>query len=109
MQSFRILHCLRAPVGGLFRHVYDLASEQARQGHDVGILCDTTTGDGLTNAKLSTLSDICALGVHKTPMSRMVSHRDPLALRFTTELARGLRVDVLHGHGAKGGMYARMA
>ena len=32
MAELRILHCLRAPVGGLFRHVRDLAREQARQG-----------------------------------------------------------------------------
>ncbi len=38
----RILHCLRAPVGGLFRHVLDLAEEQAKRGHDVGILADST-------------------------------------------------------------------
>ena len=30
---FRILHCLRAPVGGLFRHVCDLTAEQARRGN----------------------------------------------------------------------------
>ncbi|MGI9406386.1 MAG: glycosyltransferase family 4 protein [Hyphomicrobiaceae bacterium] len=109
MQSFRILHCLRAPVGGLFRHVCDLATEQTRLGHDVGILCDTTTSDGLTDTKLSELADVCSLGVHKTPMSRLVGHRDPLALRFATALAREGRFDVLHGHGAKGGVYARMA
>ena len=31
---------LRAPVGGLFRHVCDLAAEQARRGHAVGVVCD---------------------------------------------------------------------
>ncbi len=109
LQSFRILHCLRAPLGGLFRHVYDLATEQAAQGHDVGILCDSTTGDGLTEAKLTELAAICSLGVHTTPMSRLVSHNDASALRKTIALAKELRCDVLHGHGAKGGLYARLA
>jgi hypothetical protein len=27
VSQFRILHCLRAPVGGLFRHVCDLTAE----------------------------------------------------------------------------------
>ena len=109
MQSFRILHCLRAPVGGLFRHVYDLAIEQAAQGHDVGILCDSSTRDGLTSSKLSELESHCSLGVRTTPMSRLVSHNDPLALRKTVSLAKELGCNVLHGHGAKGGVYARLA
>ncbi|TXM81965.1 glycosyltransferase family 1 protein, partial [Methylobacterium sp. WL122] len=32
----RILHVFRAPVGGLFRHVVDLARLQAATGHRVG-------------------------------------------------------------------------
>jgi len=43
----RILHCLRAPVGGLFRHVLDLAEEQAKRGHDVGIIADSGAEDRL--------------------------------------------------------------
>lgn len=109
MQSFRILHCLRAPLGGLFRHVLDLATEQAAQGHEVGILCDSTSGDGLTEDKLAELAKNCTLGIHRTPMSRLISHNDAVALRKTVTLAKQLRCDVLHGHGAKGGLYARLA
>jgi hypothetical protein len=42
--SLRIVHCFRSPVGGIFRHVRDLAEEHAKAGHQVGILCDSTTG-----------------------------------------------------------------
>ena len=35
-----ILHVLRAPVGGLFRHVCDLARGQAARGHQVGVVAD---------------------------------------------------------------------
>ena len=31
-ERLRILHCMRAPVGGLFRHVLDLGAEQAARG-----------------------------------------------------------------------------
>ena len=36
----RILQVLRAPVGGLFRHVADLTEELAARGHEVGIVAD---------------------------------------------------------------------
>ena len=38
--AFASSMCLRAPVGGLFRHVRDLARGQAAAGHDVGVVCD---------------------------------------------------------------------
>jgi hypothetical protein len=40
----KIVHVFRAPIGGLFRHVRDLARGQSELGHDVGIICDSTTG-----------------------------------------------------------------
>jgi len=66
MTPKRILHCLRAPVGGLFRHVCDLAIEQARRGHLVGVLCDETARDTLTNNRLESLSQHLELGLHQS-------------------------------------------
>ena len=105
----RILHCLRAPVGGLFRHVLDLAREQSELGHAVGLLADETTGDRLTEMRLDALRPALALGVARTAMSRNPSPRDLRAAAFTAELARRLHADVMHGHGAKGGAFARLA
>jgi glycosyltransferase involved in cell wall biosynthesis len=105
----KILHVFRTPVGGLFRHVCDLAAEQAARGHDVGAIYDSSTGDALSLARLKTLSGVCALGVHAIPMSRALSHRDIGGLFATKRLTQSLGIDVLHGHGAKGGAFARMA
>jgi hypothetical protein len=41
-QSLNILHVMRAPVGGLFRHVIDLARGQAARGHRVGLIADSS-------------------------------------------------------------------
>ena len=43
-QSLRIVHCFRSPIGGIFRHVRDLAEQHSAAGHQVGILCDSSTG-----------------------------------------------------------------
>ena len=43
-RSLKILHVLRSPVGGLFRHVLDLSRAQAARGHQVGIVADASTG-----------------------------------------------------------------
>lgn len=109
LPPLRILHCLRAPVGGLFRHVLDLARGQAALGHAVGVLADETTGDRLTEARLDGLRPDLALGIARTAMSRNPGLGDVRATSFTADLAARLGVDVLHGHGAKGGAYARLA
>ncbi|NOT71781.1 MAG: glycosyltransferase family 4 protein [Hyphomicrobium sp.] len=105
----RILHCLRAPVGGLFRHVLDLAAEQARLGHDVGILADSNAEDRLTSSKFDAVAPLLTLGILRTPMSRNPGLGDVQAYRTVLAHARTLNLDVLHGHGAKGGAYARLA
>lgn len=106
---WRILHCLRAPVGGLFRHVLDLAEEQAARGHDVGIIADATTGNALTAAKLAAIAPRLSLGVTLVPMRRQPGLGDAAATLAVLRTARRLSADILHGHGAKGGTYARLA
>jgi glycosyltransferase involved in cell wall biosynthesis len=103
-----LLHCLRAPVGGLFRHVADLATTQAAQGYRVGIVC-ASGGDALTETRLLALAPALKLGVHRLPMGRGLALADVSASRQVATLARELKANVLHGHGAKGGAYARLA
>lgn len=105
---FRILHCLRAPVGGLFRHVCDLASAQSSAGYEVAVIC-AAGGDTLTEARLSALSQRISLGVHRISSARSLGLADAFATRRVKQLAQHLRIDMLHGHGAKGGAYARLA
>jgi glycosyltransferase involved in cell wall biosynthesis len=107
--NFRILHCLRAPVGGLFCHVHDLAIGQAEMGAEVGVVCDSRTGGDELEVALSQLKDNCALGVTRLPMTRKPGLNDWHTYRKIARLGRKLDVDVLHGHGAKGGAYARLA
>jgi glycosyltransferase involved in cell wall biosynthesis len=100
---------LRAPVGGLFRHVADLARRQAERGHRVGIIVDATTGGAPAEAALADLSPRLALGVTRVPMSRQIGPRDMSAIAHVARRAASVAADVLHGHGAKGGAYARLA
>lgn len=107
-RPLRILQVLRAPVGGLFRHVGDLTRALAERGHQIGIIADSLSSDALTAERLAQLGPAAALGIHQLPMPRVIGVGDvtsPLAIR---RLARGLDIDVLHGHGAKGGLHARL-
>ncbi|MEP7241062.1 MAG: glycosyltransferase family 4 protein [Devosia sp.] len=105
----RILQILRAPVGGLFRHVYDLTEELSRRGHLVGVVADSLTSDAMTGSRLRALAPSIALGTHYFPMPRTVGAGDFTTPFRVRALAGKLNIDVLHGHGAKGGVHARMA
>ena len=108
-ERLRIIHCFRAPVGGLFRHVLDLSGEQAARGHDVGYVIDSTVADALTEGRLAKATGHLKLGITRIAMGRLPGPRDLATSRAVRDAARELRVDVLHGHGAKGGAYARLA
>ena len=107
-RNLRIVHCLRAPVGGLFRHVVDLALEQVKLGHEVGVVYDHSHIAGQTLQQIETLRHACQLGVHGVRMSRLLHVYDIFAYRAVHRLAQEKQVQVLHGHGAKGGAYARL-
>jgi len=109
VERLRILHVLRAPVGGLFRHVLDLSSAQVERGHDVGYIIDSTVADPLTEQRLANVAGHLKLRITRVPMGRMPGLGDFETARAVRNAARELRADVLHGHGAKGGAYARLA
>lgn len=108
-RPLKILHVLRSPVGGLFRHVIDLSRAQAARGHHVGIVADSSTGGARADAAFAALAPHLALGLTRVPMSRDLGMSDVAAQRHVAQRARDAAVDVLHGHGAKGGAYARLA
>lgn len=109
VEPFRILHVLRAPVGGLFRHVADLATEQSKRGHAVGIIADANTGGKQAETKLKQLEENLALGISRIPMSRDIGKSDKAAIAHVNARALGTGATVLHGHGAKGGAYVRLS
>lgn len=104
----RIIHCFRAPVGGVFRHVRDLAMAQAKAGHQVGFICDSTDGAALDDRYLDAIAGSLALGITRMPIRRSIGPGDLVAGWRTHRLIRQLQPDILHGHGAKGGALARI-
>jgi glycosyltransferase involved in cell wall biosynthesis len=108
LSPLRILHVFRTPVGGLFRHVTDIARGQIARGHAVGIVCDSTTGGARAESLLQDMEPLLALGLTRFPMSRNPGPGDLSALLSIRKLVREKRPNILHGHGSKGGLYVRL-
>ena len=104
----RILHVLRAPLGGLFRHVVDLTREQIARGHAVGLITDSLTGGDTAARILEGLAPGLQLGLSRTPIHRNPHLSDIHALSHVLARVGATRPDVVHGHGSKGGVLARL-
>ena len=107
-QPLRILHAVRTPVGGIFRHILDLANGQVDRGHHVGIVADTLTGGQRAKEALARIESRLKLGVHRLPIRREPSIADVGAWLHLRRLIGELKPDVLHGHGAKTGVFIRV-
>ena len=107
-QPLRILHAVRTPVGGIFRHILDLANGQVDRGHHVGIIADSLTGGDRAEAALAAIAPRLALGVHRVAIRREPFPTDVLVWAHFVRLIRRLKPDVLHGHGAKAGAFIRL-
>ncbi len=105
----KILMVLRAPTGGLWRHAVDLSEALALRHHDVGLALDAGFTDAQTQAGLDRLAPLLTLGIHRLPIARQPGFGDLSAAWRIRKLAKRLGVDIVHGHGAKGGIYARLA
>jgi len=104
----RIVHCFRSPVGGIFRHIRDLVRAQTAAGASVGIVCDSSTGGAREDELFREIEPLLELGLHRVPMQRQVSPSDLTALFRLFGTLKALHPDVIHAHGAKGGVYGRV-
>jgi glycosyltransferase involved in cell wall biosynthesis len=107
-QPLRILHAVRAPVGGIFRHIIDLANGQADRGHEVGIVADSLTGGERAEKALAEIAPRMKLGVYRVAIHRDPRPSDLTAWILLVRLIRKLNPQVLHGHGAKAGVFLRL-
>jgi glycosyltransferase involved in cell wall biosynthesis len=107
-RPLRILHAVRAPVGGIFRHILDLANGQADRGHHIGIIADSRTGGARAEAALKEIAPRLKLGLYRIAIHREPHPTDILVSARFMGLVRRLQPDVLHGHGAKAGAFTRL-
>jgi glycosyltransferase involved in cell wall biosynthesis len=97
-----------APLGGLFRHVVDLAGEQTARGHDVGMFFDSEGLSPRVDEALATIPGGLRLRVETARIRRYPGPSDCLALTRFGRWLSGVSPHVVHGHGSKGGALARL-
>ncbi|PPD42041.1 MAG: hypothetical protein CTY15_12720 [Methylocystis sp.] len=85
----------------------DLAREQIARGHQVGLIADSLTGGLMAEQRLGELEPHLALGLMRLPIHRLPHISDLSAMAAVNRRIAETAPDVVHGHGSKGGAYAR--
>ena len=60
----KIVHVVRSPIGGIFRHIVDLVDAQATAGHEVGIVCNSSTGGRFEDAVIASVARSSRSALH---------------------------------------------
>lgn len=85
-----------------------MCEAQVAAGHLVGMVCDSETGGAYEDRLFDEIRDILPLGVRRTPMQRQIGVGDARAAWHAYRVIADLQPEVLHGHSAKAGAYARL-
>lgn len=95
----RILHVVRPSGGGAFGHVKVLSREQRRLGYEVAVC-----------GPHGEVADALDVPLFEVAMDRAIHPRsDGRAIREVGRVYREFRPDLIHAHGSKGGVFARLA
>lgn len=102
----KILIVFRSPIGGLFRHVLDLIKGLCDRGHHVGLVFDANYN--ISSAHEATLIRYASLGLMRLQIKRNPSFYDIVITKKILKWIEKQGFDIIHGHGAKGGLYVRL-
>lgn len=108
-QPLRVLLITRAPVGGLWRHILDLTDGLLDRGFELGIVVDTLRASDHVRSTLERFEPRLALGVHTLAIPRLPGWGDLRLSLQCRDLIKQLKPHIVHGHSAKGGLYARLS
>lgn len=107
MKSLNILNIVRSPAGGIRRHLMALIEGQLKSGHRVYLICDCEDSDSSFKSQIEVLKkrglNLLDLKIESGP-----SIKDIANLLQIYSLYKSQKIDIVHGHGAKGGLYARL-
>lgn len=104
----KVLHIFRTPLGGILRHIVDLVRGQVDAGITVGLVFDSAPAWGPFEALWPELQAICRAGCVRLRIPQAPAPRDITNLLKIRDFVRKESFDIIHGHTAKGGAYARL-
>lgn len=99
-----VVQLLRAPAGGIRKHVLDIVNSLSNDGIKQIFITNMNDSD----VDLTYLKNNPCVEVHHVEIFEKPGIHDLKNLIKIFKILKNKKVDILHGHGAKGGLYARL-
>ncbi|MCB0407571.1 MAG: glycosyltransferase [Bdellovibrionales bacterium] len=102
-----IVQIVRSPAGGIRKHVMDVIQHFVARGDRVILVADLSSGDETFKKQVNEdwFKDVKVihLSIHRSPHPSDLKN-----LWKLFKILKPMKPEIIHGHGAKGGMYARI-
>lgn len=103
MKKLKVVQIVRAPQGGIRKHVLEIIDNIDNTKFESVLITNTNESDSVFNKWKNQNIQIIEYPIVDSP-----GFNDIRALIYLYKIIRTLNVDIIHGHGAKGGLYARI-
>lgn len=102
-----IVQIVRSPSGGIRKHIMDVIRHLVQNNHTVILITDTASGDDAFKKQIQEdwFKDVKVIN---QPIARNPHVSDFRNLWEIFKYLKPIQPDIIHGHGAKGGIYARL-
>lgn len=107
-KKIRILQIVGAPNGGIRKHIVDLINNLPNEEFDIGLLASLSDGDCKFTKDLESVTVKCKGRIYNLEITKKPSLNDLVNIYKLYKILKKDEYDILHGHGAKGGLYARI-
>lgn len=106
--KLKVLQIVGAPAGGIRKHIVDIIMGLPSERYEIGLAASLKDADEMFNMQVTQLQLRCEKRIYDIQVSKKPSLGDLKNLYLLWEMIKKENYDVVHGHGAKGGVYARV-
>jgi glycosyltransferase involved in cell wall biosynthesis len=105
-----IIQIVRSPLGGIRKHIVDIIDAAIENGYSIILVTDITESDSVFNKWSSSFSSHQKnnISIVHIPIKTLPSFSDLKNIWHIFNLAKKNHSQIIHGHGAKGGLYSRI-
>lgn len=104
----KVLQIVGAPAGGIRKHIVDIICNLPSEQYEIGLAASFKDADTTFKTQMPKLSIKCKNRLYDLNIPKKPSFQDIRNIYHLFHQIQKERYDVIHGHGAKGGLYARI-
>jgi glycosyltransferase involved in cell wall biosynthesis len=107
MKKLKVLQIVGAPAGGIRKHIIDILKQLPQEQFEVALATSLKDADKVFISEYAHIQKLCQNRLYNIHMNKKPSFGDLKNLYLLWKMIKQEKYDIIHGHGAKGGLYSR--